>query len=97
MALGAIVAFCWLVFDTLLRAASPGERAASIDAMLADWSALGSVPGVIIRIEQSGELLFAGAAGQTRRKGGLPVRPDTPFHIASDRDALPPRSAQRGN
>ncbi|MCV6596819.1 MAG: beta-lactamase family protein [Mangrovicoccus sp.] len=70
------------VLPVWLRPCRASATPPSLDKIIARQARARGVPGVIFRYEDDAGC-FTHAAGQTRRNGGVALRPDTPFHIAS--------------
>ena len=72
-----------LIYTSFIRRVGYDGPAADLDELVDRWAALSDIPGVILYVEAGDEVAYARATGRTRKWGGQPLAPDTPFHIAS--------------
>ncbi len=56
---------------------------ARIDSIFAEWDRPHS-PGAAVGVVRDGRLVFARGYGSAQIEHGIPIRPDTPFHVASE-------------
>lgn len=63
------------------RAADP-ERAARVDSLFAEWTAPGS-PGASVAVLKDGEIVLERGYGLAQLEHGVPISPNTVFHVAS--------------
>jgi CubicO group peptidase (beta-lactamase class C family) len=63
-------------------ARAPGSAEKQIDQIFKAWDA-SNTPGASVAVIQHGKLLFAKGYGSANLEYGIPIKPDTIFHVAS--------------
>jgi CubicO group peptidase (beta-lactamase class C family) len=63
-------------------AAQGNARAAQIDAIFNEWNSTAS-PGAAVAVIDKGKLVFSKGYGMANLEYGIPISPDTIFHVAS--------------
>jgi CubicO group peptidase (beta-lactamase class C family) len=71
-----------LLLFAVLTAAAQDSADARIDAILKDWNKP-DTPGAAVAVVKDGKLLFAKGYGVANLEYGIPIKPDTVFHVAS--------------
>ncbi len=72
-----------LVFLGMNQSVSLDHSAGNLDELVAAWSEIDQIPGVLLHIEQDGSVQYSGAAGYLSRSHDARLLPGSFFHIAS--------------
>lgn len=81
-ALGSPVRLALLLVLGAFAAAAQNHEAPRIDDILKDWNKPDS-PGAAVAVVRDGKLIFSKGYGIANLEYGIPVKPDTVFHVAS--------------
>ncbi|WP_051302962.1 serine hydrolase domain-containing protein [Psychromonas aquimarina] len=74
---------CFLISGQSFAGSESSEQTAMLNNLVHEWAVQLSVPSVMLRVEDAGGLIYAGAAGQASFNDLTPVKPDSYFRTAS--------------
>ncbi|MBL8271110.1 serine hydrolase domain-containing protein [Steroidobacter sp.] len=80
--LAMVLASCSVFASGAARSATDVERAAAIDGLFAEYTRAGS-PGGAVGVYSKGRVLYAKGYGLADLEAGIPITPQTQFHVAS--------------
>jgi CubicO group peptidase (beta-lactamase class C family) len=78
----AVAAALLILAPARLQAQQPKRAEARVDSLFAEWAAPGS-PGAAVAVLRDGEIVLERGYGSAQLEHGVPITPQTIFHVAS--------------